>query len=182
MVKGCCCFAPITPGRGDLCPGDSRAMGLGLPTNRWHLVFGVQFSAQQTVHIPPWHETLCVAECYSVDILVGCCYWCDVDKPIVLDGGCSGVLRGGFCLVLVGLFPINGSLEEELPKLSWDLVRLWIEQLLQCEILLHVIGRLYRSHPKFARNGPPVFPLFAWVLGCCCSYSCWDDSILFCRC
>ena len=96
--------------------------------------------------------------------------------PAVLGGGRSGVLRGGSCPVLVGLFPIDGSLGEVFPKLSWDSARLWIGQLLQCEFLLHVIGRLYGSHSAIARSGPPVFPLFFWELGLSCSCSCWDGS------
>ena len=111
---------------------------------------------------------------HSVGIGMGCCCRYDVGRPAVLGGGRSGVLRGGFCLVLVGLSRIDGSLADAFLGLSWASVRLWIEQLLRYVSLLHVIGRLYGFHLAIARSGPPVFPLFVWELDLSWSCSCWD--------
>ena len=60
----------------------------------------------------------------------------------MLGGGRNGVLRGGFSLVLVGHFSINGSALEVLTKLSWVSVRLWTWLLLPCVFPLHETVRL----------------------------------------
>ena len=75
-----------------------------------------------------------------------------------------GVLRGGHCLLLVGLLLKGGSLVEALPVLSWVSALLWTLQLLQCGFILHVTGRLLGSRLEFPHSGPLEFPLFAWVL------------------
>ena len=174
----CCWFAPVTSGRGDLCPGGSRSTVPAPPINPEHLLFRAQFSSHSSMcdhrnsSHSPWRESQYVAECHSLDILVDCCYWCDVGKPEVLGDGHIEVLRGGFCPVLVGLFLIGGSLVEALPILSWAPVRLWTWQLWPCESHFHVTCQLWGSPPVYHRSGPLVFPLFTWVSGWCCSYSC----------